>query len=161
MHQIEMGSSGRAKRPHRGGVLRIYRQCDPHPTVMIKTIANTYFLANIAPHPHNMEFRCAACDHSLPSFQAVPLPCCLDWMASQTSLCPHRTRLQHEWSVCTQSAVSSIQAERLEASSLASTIVRQRSCALPLHNGVKHLPCMLPCQAFCFAGGMLEQSTSA
>lgn len=62
MHQIEMGSSGRAKRPHRGGVLRIYRQCDPHPTVMIKTIANTYFLANIAPHPHNMEFRCAACD---------------------------------------------------------------------------------------------------
>lgn len=27
---------------------------------MVKTIANTFYLANVASHPHNLEFRCAA-----------------------------------------------------------------------------------------------------
>lgn len=60
VHLLNMGSSGRSKRPQRGGVLRLYRQCNPHASPTIKTIANTYFLANIAPHSHNLEFRCAA-----------------------------------------------------------------------------------------------------
>eukprot|EP00892_Ulva_mutabilis_P012232 jgi/Ulvmu1/9381/UM051_0008.1 len=57
VHLLSVGSSGRSKRPWRGGVLRLYKQCNPRASPTVKTIANTYFLANIAPHPHNMEFR--------------------------------------------------------------------------------------------------------
>ena len=59
MHWILMGSSGREHRPAHGGVLRYYNQCDKDPSVFVKTIANTWFLANHGGNVHNYEFRYA------------------------------------------------------------------------------------------------------
>eukprot|EP00892_Ulva_mutabilis_P000947 jgi/Ulvmu1/10853/UM007_0027.1 len=57
VHWVLVGPSGRRKRPASGGVLRHYPQCTGKGRHMVKTIANTFFLTNIATHPHNFEFR--------------------------------------------------------------------------------------------------------
>lgn len=38
--------------------LQAYQMCDPNVDTHIKTIANTYYLAGVAVHPHNFHFRC-------------------------------------------------------------------------------------------------------
>eukprot|EP00892_Ulva_mutabilis_P000948 jgi/Ulvmu1/10854/UM007_0028.1 len=57
VHWVLVGPSGRHTRPPAGGVLQHYLQCAGTGNYVIKTIANTFFLANIATHPHNFEFR--------------------------------------------------------------------------------------------------------
>ena len=57
VHWVLVGPSGRRNRPATGGVLRHYPQCAGTGHAIVKTIANTYFLANVAAHPHNFEFR--------------------------------------------------------------------------------------------------------
>lgn len=57
VHWVLVGASERVARPRRGGVLRHYAQCAGHGDEGIKTIVNTLFVANIAHHPHNFEFR--------------------------------------------------------------------------------------------------------
>ena len=59
VHWVLVGPSGRHTRPATGGVLRHYPQCAGTGHAIVKTIANTYFLTNVASHPHNVEFRCA------------------------------------------------------------------------------------------------------
>jgi hypothetical protein len=59
MHWIIVGPSGRETRPQRGGLLRHYQQCRKVAARVVKSIANTYFLANIAGNPHTLEYRCA------------------------------------------------------------------------------------------------------
>ena len=60
VHWVLVGPSGRRTRPPGGGVLQHYTQCAGEGRHMVKTIANTFYLANVASHPHNLEFRCAA-----------------------------------------------------------------------------------------------------
>eukprot|EP00892_Ulva_mutabilis_P000949 jgi/Ulvmu1/10855/UM007_0029.1 len=60
VHWVLVGPSGRRNRPESGGVLRHYTQCAGKARRMVKTIANTFFLTNIATHPHNFEFRYGA-----------------------------------------------------------------------------------------------------
>eukprot|EP00892_Ulva_mutabilis_P007298 jgi/Ulvmu1/4940/UM205_0002.1 len=57
VHWVFFGPSGRKTRPRSGGVLRSYTKCTGRGTRGLKTIVNTLFVANIAPHPHNFEFR--------------------------------------------------------------------------------------------------------
>eukprot|EP00892_Ulva_mutabilis_P011428 jgi/Ulvmu1/8658/UM046_0063.1 len=57
VHWVVVGPSGQERRPAAGGVLRHYGQCSGHGSPWMKTIANTFFLTNIAYHPHNFEFR--------------------------------------------------------------------------------------------------------
>ena len=59
VHWVIVGPSGQDRRPTAGGVLRNYSHCAATASPWIKTIANTFFLSNIAYHPHNFEFRCA------------------------------------------------------------------------------------------------------
>ena len=59
VHWVVVGPSGQDVRPVAGGVLRNYDHCSGRGSPWIKTIANTFFLTNIAYHPHNFEFRCA------------------------------------------------------------------------------------------------------
>jgi hypothetical protein len=66
-----MGSSGLEHRPETGGVLRYYHLCNKKPDAFVKTIANTWFLANHAGNVHNFEYRCV----SLPN--RVRAPNCL------------------------------------------------------------------------------------
>lgn len=54
---IIVGPSGLKKRPTEG-VLRSYTQCIKKKHPMTKSIANTYYLANIADQPHVFEYRC-------------------------------------------------------------------------------------------------------
>lgn len=60
MHWVLMGSSGHDHRPEHGGVLRHYSHCHSDPSDRVKTIANTWFLANHAGQVHNYEYRCAS-----------------------------------------------------------------------------------------------------
>jgi hypothetical protein len=57
VHWVVVGSDGRETRPTTGGVLQSYSQCAGQGRHIVKTIANTYFLRNVATHPHNFEFR--------------------------------------------------------------------------------------------------------
>ena len=61
MHWVIVGPSGHEERASAGGVLRHYTHCNAAGSPWIKTIANTFYLANIAYHPHNFEFRCGSC----------------------------------------------------------------------------------------------------
>ena len=54
---ILVGPSHQDARPHEG-VLRSYTECVKTPHPLVKSIANTYFLANIADQPHTFEYRC-------------------------------------------------------------------------------------------------------
>lgn len=58
MHWVIVGPSGRHTRPESGGVLRHYHACEGKARHMVKTIVNTFYVANVASHPHNFEFRC-------------------------------------------------------------------------------------------------------
>ena len=58
VHWVIVGPSGQDRRPESGSVMRTYDHCAAAPSPWIKTIANTFFLTNIAYHPHNFEFRC-------------------------------------------------------------------------------------------------------
>lgn len=60
VHWVIVGSSGRETRPAAGGVLQSYGTCAGEGRHVVKTIANTRFLENVATHPHNFEFRYAA-----------------------------------------------------------------------------------------------------
>lgn len=60
VHWVFVGPSGRRSRPAAGGVLRSYRHCSGVADAAIKTIANSFYVANIARHPHSVEFQCAA-----------------------------------------------------------------------------------------------------
>lgn len=62
---IMMGSSGREHRPEHGGVLRHYQHCDKKVNIFMKTIANTWFLANHCENVHNVEYRCAHANSSI------------------------------------------------------------------------------------------------
>ena len=64
VHWVLMGSNGRETRPTQGGVLRHYNQCDKDPSVFVKTIANTWFLANHGGNVHNYEYRCVSMHRS-------------------------------------------------------------------------------------------------
>lgn len=57
IHWVVVGSGGRMSRPATGGVLQSYDTCAGQGRHMVKTIANTYFLENVALHPHNFVFR--------------------------------------------------------------------------------------------------------
>eukprot|EP00892_Ulva_mutabilis_P000848 jgi/Ulvmu1/10764/UM068_0054.1 len=57
VHWVIVGPSGHEMRAAAGGVLRHYTHCNAGGSPWIKTIANTYFLTNIAYHPHNFEYR--------------------------------------------------------------------------------------------------------
>ena len=59
VHWVLMGPSGHEARPAAGGALRHYTRCAPVAEGMLKSIANTWFLANSAANPHNFEYRCA------------------------------------------------------------------------------------------------------
>ena len=70
VHWIIVGPSGHETRAEAGGVLRHYTHCNSAGSPWIKTIANTFYLTNIAYHPHNFEFRCGpgpACMHTCAS----------------------------------------------------------------------------------------------
>lgn len=58
LHWIFLGSSGRETRPQAGGVLRHYTHCNTQPHIMIKLIANAYYVRNFVGHPHNPLFWC-------------------------------------------------------------------------------------------------------
>lgn len=60
VHWVLVGPSNQETRPAAGGVLRTYRHCEKHASAMIKSITNTYKLANTASNPHSFEYRCAA-----------------------------------------------------------------------------------------------------
>jgi hypothetical protein len=57
VHWVFVGPSGMDERPAAGGALRHYKHCSGMGAKHIKTIANTFFLQNVTPHPHNFEFR--------------------------------------------------------------------------------------------------------
>eukprot|EP00892_Ulva_mutabilis_P000850 jgi/Ulvmu1/10766/UM068_0056.1 len=57
VHWVIVGPSGQDRRAPAGGVMRTYDHCSATASPWIKTIANTFFLTNIAYHPHNFEFR--------------------------------------------------------------------------------------------------------
>jgi hypothetical protein len=59
MHWIIVGPSHQENRPAAGGVLRAYRECDVKPSPVVKSIVNTFFLANMASNPHTFEYRSA------------------------------------------------------------------------------------------------------
>jgi hypothetical protein len=59
VHWVFVGPSGHDARPAAGGVLRGYGRCACAADVTVKTIVNSFYAANIARHPHNIEFRCA------------------------------------------------------------------------------------------------------
>ena len=58
MHWVLMGPNSRKTRPHTGGVMRDYSQCRKMPSAVVKSITNTYYLANVAGNPHTFEYRC-------------------------------------------------------------------------------------------------------
>lgn len=60
VHWILFGPSGRADRPATGGVLRHYTRCRKSSNLNVKTIANSFFVANIGTHPHGVKYRCDA-----------------------------------------------------------------------------------------------------
>lgn len=61
MHWVVVGPSHRGTRPATGGVLRAYRSCRLFPSPVVKSITNTFKLANICGSPHTFEHRSAAC----------------------------------------------------------------------------------------------------
>ena len=61
MHWVIVGPSHQESRPQEGGVLRNYRECQTQPSVVVKSIVNTYHLANMASNPHTFEYRCGLC----------------------------------------------------------------------------------------------------
>jgi hypothetical protein len=66
VHWSLIGPSGMEFRPQHGGMLRAYTECHKYTSGLVKTIANTYYVANTAGNPHTFEYRCAP-DHCLPS----------------------------------------------------------------------------------------------
>ena len=58
MHWVLMGPSGRETRSQTGGVIRDYTWCRQHPAGIVKSITNTFYLANVAGNPHTFEYRC-------------------------------------------------------------------------------------------------------
>jgi hypothetical protein len=46
-----------SRRPETGGVLRAYTACKQEPVAVEKSIANNYYLANVAGNPHTFEYR--------------------------------------------------------------------------------------------------------
>lgn len=72
MHWVIVGPSHQETRPQEGGVLRAYRECQTQPSNVVKSIVNTFFLANMASNPHTFEYRCEV----LPS----------RWAATQTAV---------------------------------------------------------------------------
>lgn len=58
MNWVLVGPSHQNKRPP-SGVLRGFTECVQKGSYMVKSIANTYYLANIADQPHVFEYRCA------------------------------------------------------------------------------------------------------
>lgn len=61
MHWVIVGPSHQESRPQEGGVLRNYRECQTQPSNVVKSIVNTYHLANMASNPHTFEYRCGLC----------------------------------------------------------------------------------------------------
>lgn len=59
LHWVIVGPSHQENRPQEGGVLRAYRECQLQPSPVVKSIANTFMLANMASNPHTFEYRCA------------------------------------------------------------------------------------------------------
>ena len=59
MHWVIVGPSHQASRPGEGGVLRAYRECQSRPAKVVKSIVNTFLLANMASNPHTFEYRYA------------------------------------------------------------------------------------------------------
>lgn len=57
VHWVMFGPSDRRTRPKGGGVLRHYTRCMKKPHLHVKMIVNTFYVAHIAAHPHNFEFR--------------------------------------------------------------------------------------------------------
>ena len=57
MHWVMVGPSGQDRRPRRGGALRTYTECDHKPSAYVKSIANSWFLSNVAGNPHVFEYR--------------------------------------------------------------------------------------------------------
>jgi hypothetical protein len=57
MHWVIVGPSHQEHRPVEGGVLRAYRECSTKPSPVVKSIVNTFFLANMAANPHTFEYR--------------------------------------------------------------------------------------------------------
>lgn len=83
VHWVLVGPSGRRTRPEAGGVLRHYRRCAGEGRHMVKTVANTFYLSNVASHPHNFEFRCCPSYHRRRAGTAGAAAICLDatWLA--------------------------------------------------------------------------------
>ena len=59
LHWVIMGPSGRETRPDKGGVLEHYKRCNKDPAQTVKMVANTFYIAHVATHPHNFEYWCA------------------------------------------------------------------------------------------------------
>ena len=57
LNWVLVGPSGQADRPPGGGVLRAYTSCVKAGDKVVKSIANTYYLANIGSNPHVFEYR--------------------------------------------------------------------------------------------------------
>ena len=65
VHWIMVGPSGHRTRPRGGGVLRHYTHCHTTPTMTLKMIVNTFYVAHAAGHPHSLEFMCASARRAL------------------------------------------------------------------------------------------------
>lgn len=111
MHWLLFGPSGRRKRPQNAGVLRSYIQCRQTATALVKSIANTYFLANIVGNPHTFEYKFVSaplsvdltslwsmhCSMISPKIALKSAASCASMVALEATLVPHVVLYDLRW----------------------------------------------------------------